>query len=67
MTADERCDLAEQMVPVACQLAGAVRDDPDQVGEILDDHTSNLPALAVVLAAMAPDDRTARELLAWVD
>lgn len=64
---DDRADLAEQMVPVACQLAMAVRDDPAEVEQILTDHAHVLSALAVVLAAMVPDDRTPDELLAWME
>lgn len=63
----DRGDLAEFLVLVACQLAGAVRDDPDDVARILATHADNLDALAVVLAAMVPDDRSAADLLAWMD
>jgi hypothetical protein len=62
-------DLAESMVPKACELACLVHDadaggiaafiaalDPDHVG-----------ALLVVLAAMVPvDERSDADLLAWV-
>lgn len=64
---EQREDLAEAMVPVACELACAVRDDPDLVSKILRKHRDNLNALVVVLAAMVPDDRTTQQLLGWVD
>ena len=67
MTETEKADLAEAMVPVACRLAGAVRDDPDEVARILREHSEHLYALVVVLAAMVPEDQTPRDLLAWVN
>lgn len=67
MRADGRADLAEAMVPVGCQLACAVRDDPAEVARILRQHRTRLDALAVVLAAMVPVDETPEHLLSWVD
>lgn len=64
-------DLAESMVPVACELACAVHDqDPAAVAEILDRYTHEKDrearALLVVLAAMMPvEDSSPAELLAW--
>lgn len=60
-------ELAEDLVPIAAELVGTVRDyGPDDVLAVL----SRVPggrhdALAVVLAAMVDPDRTAHELLAW--
>ena len=61
-------DLAESMVPKACELACLVHDaDAEGVAAFIDaldpDH---VPALMVVLAAMVPvDDRSPGDLLAW--
>lgn len=68
MTPDDLSDLAESLVPLAARLAGAVRDDVAEVGRVLAlVPPAHMHALAVVLAAMVPDDRTPRELLSWVD
>lgn len=67
MTLEERADLAERLVPVACELVCAVRDDPDQVQRVVRRHRGELHALVVVLAAMVPDDRTPQQLLGWAD
>ena len=69
MTADEdRADLAEAMVPIACDLACRVRDgDADGIARLaaaLSD--SETAALLVVLAAMIPvEDFSPADLLAW--
>jgi hypothetical protein len=61
--------LADQLVPLAAELVGTVRDyGPDDVAAVL----ARVPdgrhdALAVILAAMIDPDQTARELLAWVN
>lgn len=61
-------DLAESMVPVACDLACRVRDgDAEGIARL----TASLggaetPALLIVLAAMIPvDDASPADLLAW--
>lgn len=61
-------DLAEAMVPVAAQLVGAVHDEGIVgVARILSIvKTEDMPALAVVLAAMVDPCRTVPELLEWV-
>lgn len=80
MTPDERSDLAEAMVPEACELAVLVHDaDAERVARFLagfgvtvpddaapDDPAARLAALLVVTAAMVPvDDRSPADLLAW--
>ncbi len=68
MTPDERADLAERMVPEACQLAVLVHDaDAEGVAAFLAAlDPEHVPALLVVLAAMVPvDDRSPGDLLAW--
>jgi hypothetical protein len=65
VTGHER--LAEDLVPIAAELVGTVRDyGPDDVAAVL----ARVPggrydALAVVLAAMVDADRTPAELLDW--
>lgn len=67
MTPEDLGDLAESLVPVAMQLAGAVRDDVGEVARILKRvPTGAMPGLAVVLAAMVDIDATPTELLSWV-
>ena len=56
----DRVDLA---MPSALAMISAVRTGPDAVGRILD--TADLPALAVALAALIPDDRTISTLQHW--
>ena len=60
MTVIDRVELA---MPAALAMVTAVRTGPDEVGRILD--TADLPALAVALAALVPDDRTVNSLLRW--
>lgn len=61
--------LAEELVPIAAELVGTVRDyGPESVAEVL----ARVPggrhdALAVVLAAMVDPEQTARDLLSWID
>ena len=62
-----RGDLAERMVPVACELACMVRDESRvEVGALLARYDADeLRALLVVLAGMVPVDVPASELLGW--
>ena len=65
---DPRADLAESMVPVACDLACRVRDGDAEGIERLAASLSpeQTAALLVVLAAMVPvEDASPGELLAW--
>ena len=62
------------MIPVACDLACLVRDgDLTGLAERLDsvadsgDGLQRFYALAVVMAAMIPDDRPVGDLLAWFE
>lgn len=70
MTADERGDLAESLVPAASEFAFIVRTEGrDAIGRWLDEHgITGEPAraLAVVLAAGWPIDATNDETLSWV-
>ena len=56
-------DRVERAMPHALAMVTAVRTGPDEVGRILD--AADLPALAVALAALVPDDRTVNSLLRW--
>jgi hypothetical protein len=64
----DRERLAEDLVPIAAELVGTVRDyGPADIAAVL----ARVPqgrhdALAVVLAAMVDPDRTPAELLDWV-
>jgi len=60
MTVTDRVELA---MPAALAMVTAVRTGPDEVGLILD--TADLPALAVALAALVPDDRSISTLQHW--
>ena len=63
-------DLAESMVPVACDLACRVRDgDADGIARLAEAHgwDTETSALLVVLAAMVPDDSPVGDLLAWTE
>ncbi len=68
-TPEDRADLAEAMVPKACEFACLVHDgDRDAIAAFLAglDEDESL-ALPVILAAMVPiDDRSPADLLAWV-
>lgn len=69
MTPDELDDLAESMVPVACDLACRVRDgDAEGIARLAKARgwDTETRALLVVLAAMVPvEDTTPNQLLAW--
>lgn len=53
-------------MPVAIRLVDAVhRADRVEVARLVND--ADLPALAVVLAAMVDEDKPVRELLAWAE
>ena len=68
VTWEERADLAEAMVPLACELAVLVHDaDADGIAAFTAGLTlPQAEALLVVLAAMVPvDERSQGELLAW--
>lgn len=60
-------ELAERMLPSATQLVCAVQDyDTRDAHRLLSGlDVLELRALAVVLAAMVPDDATLEQLLAW--
>lgn len=62
--ANVRADRAQSAQGVAVALIGAVRDlDSPRIATLLD--RADLPALAVVLAAMVPDDERLSDLLGW--
>lgn len=70
MTATDRGDLAEAMLPVAANLTVLVHGDggPEDVQEVLaglDDAQRN--ALIVVLAGLVDPDRPLGALLGWLD
>ena len=73
MTADlaERAmgHLAERMVPVAAELAFAVRErDVNGIAEFLAPYgPQEIYGLLIVTAAMVDIDRTPEELLSWAD
>lgn len=70
MTPDDRADLAERMIPLACDLACKVRDgDAEGIARLAAEHEWDTPtaALLVVLAAMVPDDGPVGDLLAWTE
>lgn len=71
MTAPHRIDPGDRAVaavPIALQLVGAVRESAPAVAAWMRQQTpADLQAVAVVLAALVPDDRTPRELLAWLE
>lgn len=69
MTAQERGDLAEALLPEAAGLVVDVREATvDQIGSRLAGMSRHeLEGLAVVLAAMADPDRSLQDALGWVD
>jgi hypothetical protein len=66
---DATAAYAERLVQTACHFAVRIRDeDPAEVhAEMYAMGTDRLVALASVMAAMIPDDRTPRQLLAWTE
>jgi hypothetical protein len=68
---DPRADLAESMVPVACDFACRVRDgDAEGIARLAEANgwDTETTALLVVLAAgWDIEDRSVRDLLAWTD
>ena len=70
MSPDPRADLAESMVPLACDLACRVRDgDADGIARLTESRgwDTETAALVVVLAAMVPDTSPVGDLLGWSD
>ncbi|MET8585679.1 hypothetical protein ABZX39_33150 [Streptomyces collinus] len=70
LTAEQRGDLAEQMLPVAAHLAVLVHGDggPEDVAEVLadlDDTQKN--ALLVVLAGLVDPEQPVGKALTWLD
>lgn len=70
LTAVQRGDLAEEMLPVAARLATIVHGDGgtlevEQVLSVLDGREKD--ALIVVLAGLADPDRPLAALLGWLD
>ena len=61
-------DARTRILPVALSLVGQVRErDRRAYGRRLQSMPrQDLVALAVVLAALVPDDRSAADLLAWI-
>lgn len=67
MSGEEREELALRTIPTACRLVCAVRDSAEDVEATLAGLSpEEVTALAVVLAAMVPDDRTPTDLLGWI-
>jgi hypothetical protein len=59
---------ADRLLSLGLELVGRVRDDdPDAVARWLAATVdgTELRDMAIILAALIPDDRTPRELLAW--
>ncbi|WP_093803950.1 hypothetical protein [Streptomyces sp. Wb2n-11] len=69
MSAEERGDLAQALLPEAAGLVCAVREErPEQIAARLRGLSRyELEALAVVLAAIVDPDRGLKEALSWVD
>jgi hypothetical protein len=67
LDARAKAHLAERMVPVAAEMACAVRDeDAAAIGERLEGlDRQELYGLVAVLAAMVPDGEPIGDLLAW--
>ncbi|MFF8910579.1 hypothetical protein [Streptomyces olivaceoviridis] len=70
LTAEQRGDLAEQLLPVAAHLAVLVHGDggPEDVAEVLaglDDTQKN--ALIVVLAGLVDPEQPVGKALGWLD
>lgn len=69
LTAEERGDLVESLLPEAAGLVVAVREEAqEQIADRLQGlGRHELEALAVVLAALVDPDRTVKDALGWVD
>ncbi|MFD3516280.1 hypothetical protein [Streptomyces sp. NPDC058657] len=69
MSAGERGDLAEALLPEAAGLMVEVREGtPEEIGDRLGGMSrTELEGLAVVLAALADPEMVLRDALAWVD
>lgn len=70
LTAVQRGDLAEAMLPVAAQLAGIVHGDggPEDVQAVLADlDGAERTALIVVLAGLVNPDQSTAQALGWLD
>ena len=70
MTPADRADLAESMIPVACDLACRVRDgDAEGIARLAGSYGWDMQtaALLVVLAAMVDDTSPVGDLLAWTE
>ncbi|MFB7738275.1 hypothetical protein ACFC08_28585 [Streptomyces sp. NPDC056112] len=70
LTAEQRGDLAEQILPVAAHLAVLVHGDggPEDVAEVLaglDDTSKN--ALIVALAGLVDPEQPVKKALGWLD
>jgi hypothetical protein len=68
LTAREKGELAERMVPEAIALACAVRDgEAGEIAALIGARTrQELMGLLVVMAAMVPVDQPVSDLLDWV-
>lgn len=69
LTAEQRGDMAEALLPEAAGLVVDVHEgSPDDIATRLAGLSRHeLEAVAVILAALADPDRGIREALAWVD
>ncbi|MFJ3283338.1 hypothetical protein [Streptomyces halstedii] len=70
LTAVQRGDLAEAMLPVAAQLAGIVHGDggPEDVQAVLADlDGAERAALIVVLAGLVDPEQSTAQALGWLD
>lgn len=60
--------INDPAVTHALELVGIIRDyGPDMISDYLRREEKRLNRIVVALAAMVPDDKTAAELLAWID
>ncbi len=69
MTTETVDARADRLLSLGLELVGRVRDDdPDSVARWLAAtvDAAELRDMAIILAALVPDDRTPRELLAWL-
>jgi hypothetical protein len=67
--AERRADYAQQVaLPAALELVSLVREDTRTAHRRLASMSRfKLEAVATALAALVPDDRSAAELLEWVE